>query len=158
MSERSPDYWRMRHEVRIAQRLCERTARLYRRVHTTCTFLSVIGGSAAMGALAPSLPAWVALAGAATLALSAAGSLSVRPAERAAQNESDAHKYAQLLTAATTMSDDEFAAALAKARESDVPELEPLRIVAYNDVMLEIGRPDLVGKLAPTQWLAAAMA
>lgn len=77
MNERSEAHWRMRHEARVAQRLCERTARLYRRLHTVSTFLSVIGGSGAMVALVPSFPAWVSVLGACTLAIAIGISLAL---------------------------------------------------------------------------------
>jgi len=48
--------------------------------------------------------------------------------------------------------------ALAKARESDVAEIEPLRDVAWNDVVVEIGRPEVRVALRPTQRLLAALA
>lgn len=155
---RSNEYWRMHHEARIAQRLCERTARLYRGLQTAATFLSVVGGSGVLAALAPAFPAWVSVAGACTLAIAGGAALALRPAERAAQNETDVAKYAALLGQSLVMSDAEFAQGLAQARESDAPEVDALRDVAYNDVMREIGRPDLVGPLGPRQRVIAALA
>ena len=51
-------------EASYAQRLCERTARLYRRAHTLGTFLTVLGGSAAVTAAVDRAPSWLAPAGA----------------------------------------------------------------------------------------------
>lgn len=148
----------MRHEARYAQRLCERTARLYRRAHTGATFLNIVGGSAAISAAASWAPTWLPLAGVLLLALVGGAALAIRPADRAAQNEADVRKYGELLRDALTLDDDAFAAALAKARLTDAPEVEPLRDVAYNDMVIEVGRPDLAAHLNGRQRLLAAMA
>ena len=148
----------MRNEIRFAQRLCERTARLYRRLHTSTVFFGIVGGSAAVSTLTAWVPPWLPPAGAIMLALMGAVALSVRPAERAAQNEADVRKYARLLADAGKLNDADLAAALAEARLTDVAEIEPLRDVAYNDVVREVGRPDLVAPLRPQQQLLAALA
>jgi hypothetical protein len=145
-------------DIRYAERLSLRTARLYRRLHTAATFLTAIGGSAALSALAPAVPGWVSVAGAACLAAFGALSLTVRPAEKAAAAEADAKRYAQLRTAGRTMSAVELQAAVEKAREADAAEIEPLRDVAWNDVAREIGRADAVVQLTPQQKLLAALA
>lgn len=158
MSEHSAEHWRLVNEARYAQRLCERTARLYRRMHTFGTFMTALGGSAAITYAADWAPAWLAPAGVLLLAAFGATVLAVRPAERAAQNESDVRKYAELLHDAVTLSDAAIAAALAKARQTDVPEIEGLRAVAYNDLVTEVGRADLVGPLTMQQRILAALA
>lgn len=158
MTTYSDEHWRMRHEVRYAQRLCERTARLYRRMQTAATFLGVIGGSAAVSASAPWMPGWAPLLGAGMLAVAGAAVLAIKPADRAALNDADVRKYAELLREALILDDTAFAAALTKARITDAPELEPLRAVAYNDLVGEIGRPDLVGQLGFRQRLLASLA
>ena len=56
------------------------------------------------------------------------------------------------------MTAEQLAAALAKAGETDTPEIEALRDVAYNDVVREIGRDDHVVPLSATQRLFAALA
>lgn len=151
-------YWEMRHEVRIAQRLCERTARLYRRAHAIATFLNVLGGTAAISASASWSPAWLPPVGVLVLAAIGAASLAVRPAEKAALAEADVRKYAELQTEGNSLDDKAFAAALSKARVTDVPDIEPLRDVAYNDVMREIGRPELAAPLRIDQRLLAMAA
>lgn len=145
-------------ELRYAERLCARTARLYRNLGAACTFCSVLGGSGALAALAPALPAWVSLGGAGLLALSGAVALTVRPADKAAANEADVRKYLRLRTAGLGMSAAELAAAKARAHESDVPEVEPLRDVAWNDVMAEAGFAQAAVPLRPLQRLLAALA
>jgi hypothetical protein len=145
-------------EVRYAERLTQRTARLYRRVAWACTFFGVIGGSGVFSALSQRAPDWLSFAGAALLALVAAVTLTVRPMEKAVTNEGDARKYAALRTAAGPMSADELRDALNKARENDVAEIEPLRAVAYNDMVTEIGRPDQRITLTLPQRLLGALA
>ena len=71
-------------EIRYAERLCIRTARLYRKASTTSTFLSIIGGSAILSALSDAVPSWVSLAGAGLFAVFGALSVAVRPDEKAA--------------------------------------------------------------------------
>lgn len=158
MTERSPAWLQAVNEARYAQRLCQRTARLYRRADTAATFVGVLAGSAAASALVAGAPAWLPLAGAVVLACVGAAHVAVRPAEKAALNEADARKYAELLAQAPAFDEHALALALAEARRTDVPELEPLRDVAYNDVMLELGRPDLAAQLRPAQRLLAALA
>lgn len=159
MSEdRTPQWWQHHNEARYAQRLCQRTARLYRRADTAATFTGVLAGSAAVSAVVTAVPTWLPVSGALAFAAIAAAHLIVRPAEKAAMNDADARKYAELIAQAQQLDGDAFALALAKARASDVPEVEPLRDVAWNDVMGEIGRPELRMRLRVAQRVLAALA
>jgi hypothetical protein len=148
----------LRAEIRYAIRLTQRTARLYRRVQTVGTFAGILGGSAALTTVAATLPAWVALSGAALLALAGALLVAVRPADKAAQNEADVHRYQTLMAKSEALSAEALAAALDEAHQGDAPEIEPLRPVAWNDVMLEINRPDELMPLSPAARLLAALA
>lgn len=145
-------------EIRYAQRLCERTARLYRHAQTFGTFMTVLGGSAIVASLSNAVAAWVALAGAVLFAVFGAVMVAVRPTEKAVANEADARRYAQLRTAGASMSEAQLRAALDQARETDAPEVETLRDVAYNDVVIEVGRADWALPLSRTQKLLAALA
>ena len=145
-------------EARYAERLTRRTARLYRRIAWACAFLGVVGGSGVVSALSMRVPDWVSVTGAVILMMVAAVTLTVRPVEKAVANETDARKYAALRTAAGPMSADEFQSALNKARETDTAEIEPLREVAYNDIVTEIGRADLKAPLRVGQRLLGALA
>lgn len=145
-------------EVRYAERITQRTARLYRRVATFFTFTAVLGGSGTVTALSTAVPPWVGVAGAALLAVTGAAALSMRPLEKAVINEADARKYAALRTQGASMDESQLNAALQKARESDVAEIELLRDVAYNDVVREIGRSDMVEPLTFRQKLMESMA
>lgn len=145
-------------EVRYAERLCQRTARLYRHLQTVSVFLSVLGGSGVISAVSGAVPAWMPIAGGVLLTVFGAVNLAVRPAEKAAANEGDVKRYAQLRSAAPGMDAAQLHAALEKARETDVTEIEALRPVAYNDVVREIGRDDEVMPLSLQQRIAAAFA
>ena len=145
-------------EIRYAERLTQRTARLYRRAATFCTFVAVLGGSSLMASVAAGAPAWLKFLGLALLALAGAAAISVRPLEKAIANEADARKYASLRTQGQTMDDVQLDAALQKARESDVPEVELLRDIAYNDLLMEIGRQDMRTALSGRQKLLEVIA
>lgn len=145
-------------EVRYAERLCQRTARLYRRIHTTTVFLSVLGGSGVVSAVGGSMPAWMPITGGVLLAVFGAVNLAVRPADKAAANEGDAKRYAQLRSAGQAMTTEELQTALNKAHESDTSEVESLREVAYNDLAHEIGRSDAIIPLRAHQKLLSALA
>lgn len=147
-------------EVRYAERLCQRTARLYRRVQSAGTFLTVLGGSATLSSLSSQVPPWVAIAGAAAFTVFGALLLTVRPADKAASNEADCRRYAKVRAeaASASTSTEQLRVALQKARESDTAEVESLRAVAFNDVMQEIGQEREAIPLRPTQKLLAALA
>jgi len=144
-------------DLRYAQRLCERTARFYRRIQTSLTFLTLLAGSGAIAALSAQMPAsstWLGIA----FALCGCLNMAIRPAERIAANDADVRKYAALLAKAHTLDAIAIAALLSEARQSDSNEIEPLRAVAYNDVMLEINRPDALIELDHFQKLIGALA
>ena len=144
--------------IRYATRLTQRTARLYRRVQTAGVFIAIVGGSGTLSLLASTVPAWVGLLGAALLTLSGAALVAIRPADKAAQNEADARRYMALNAKAHQLDDAALAAALDEAHQSDCAEIEPLRDVAYNDVVNEIGRGDAVVRLTSMQRIMAAIA
>lgn len=142
-------------EVRYSERLCQRTARYYRRLQSMGTFATVVGGSATLSALTSSVPPWVSLAGAAAFAVFGAALVTIRPADKAAANEADMKRYTRLRAESTGMTVEALRAALDKAREGDAIEVETLRAVAFNDVMHEIGRED---KLIPLSGRQRALA
>lgn len=145
-------------EVRYAERLCQRTARLYRRLQAVTVFLSVVGGSGVISGMAEQVPPWMPITGGLLLAVFGAIGLAVRPADKAAANDNDARRYAQLRTAAMAMTAEELQVALNKARESDTQEVDALRDVAYNDLAYELGREDQAIPLRVHQKLLSALA
>ena len=143
--------------LRYAQRLCQRTARFYRRIQTTLTFISLLAGSSAVATLAAQMPipsAWML----ATFAVFGCISLAIRPAEKIAANEADIRKYAALLAKVPLGNAAALQQQLNEARQSDATEVEPLRAVAYNDVMMEIDETSSLIKLTPMQKLIGALA
>lgn len=148
----------LRLEIRYAERICQRTARFYRRLQVFGTWLAVVSGSATLSVLLKTVPHWVAILGALVFAATGAALLAIRPADKAAQNEADQRKYATLRIDAADMNSQQLQLALDKAKASDVPEIEPLRDVAYNDVVTEYGRADCVAPLRMHQRILAALA
>lgn len=145
-------------EIRYAQRLCQRTSRLYRRAQTTFTFISIVAGSAALVAVSSKLPVHFAMLSGLVFAVFTALNLSIRPAERIAQNDADVKKYAALIAKATELDVPAILKLLAEARQTDAPEIEPLRDVAFNDLMLEFNRAEEMIPLSRSQKLLAALA
>lgn len=148
----------MKGEIRYAIRLTQRTARLYRRVQTTGVFLSILGGSAMMASVTNGIPGWLTGAGTALLAISGAALIAIRPADKAAQNESDVRRYQALMARADGLDVHALSLAIEEAHVGDAPEVEPLRDVAYNDVAIESNRPDVLIPLSPLQKLLSALA
>lgn len=148
----------LHYQIRYAIRLTQRTARLYRRVQTIGTFLAIVGGSATLSLLAEGFPSWVGLSGAALMTLAGGALVAVRPADKAAQNEADARRYLALATKAHGMTDSALAAAIDEAHQSDCQEVEPLRDVAYNDIVREYGRDDAAVPLSFSQRILSAIA
>jgi hypothetical protein len=142
---------------RYSQRLCQRTARFYRRIQTSLTFMSLLAGSSAVAALAAQMPmqsAWLL----ATFAVFGCINLAVRPAERIAANEADVRKYGALLTKLTLLDPPALQQLLDEARQSDTTEVEHLRPIAFNDVVMEIDEPDALIPLTRMQKLIGALA
>jgi hypothetical protein len=148
----------MLNEIRYAERLCQRTARLYRHIQAGGVFLSVAAASATLSALSKSVPDWIAIWGAVIFTGVGALLIAMRPSDKAAINESDAKRYAALRARAPALSDDQLRTAIDEARPSDAQEFEALRNVAYNDVVLEVGQPGYVLRLTLPQQVLAALA
>ncbi len=155
----TPERSNLLNEIRYAERLCQRTARLYRRVQSVTTFLSVLGGSAALSAaVSATMPTWLPVVGACVFAIFGAIAITIRPADKAAQNEQDAKRYAALRAKSHTLEDQALRQALDEARASDVGEIETLRDVAYNDIVREIGKSEAAVHLNFQQKVLAAWA
>lgn len=148
----------LRSEARYAERLCHRTARLYRRVQTIGTFLTIVGGSGTLAAMVHDIPAWIPSLGAVVMAIFGAALIAVRPGDKAAANESDAKRYSALLASTVGFNAVDFERALELARQSDAAEIEGLRNVAYNDIVREIGAESAAVKLSPTERFLAIVA
>lgn len=145
-------------EIRYAIRLTQRTARLYRHIQTTGVFLSIIGGSATMASLSDGVSIWVTTTGGALLAISGALLIAIRPADKASQNEADVRRYQSLMSRAIDMNENDLVKALEEAHNGDAPEIESLRAVAYNDMVIEFNRQDVVIPLSPLQKILKTLA
>ena len=98
------------------------------------------------------------VSGAVLLAVVGAANLAIRPADKASQNEADVKRYSALRARSVGMTFVELSKALEEARMSDAPEVEPLRDVAWNDVVAELGYPEMREPLSLQQRVLAALA
>jgi ABC-type multidrug transport system fused ATPase/permease subunit len=145
-------------EIRYAQILSERTARMYRRLQTVGTFLSIVGMSAVLAtALSSMSDAWT-LSAAAVFLISTAIMLTVKPAEKVTRWEEDLQRYRDLMARSKTMTLEQLDAALQDVRRSDAPEVAPLREVAFNQMLHEINRADQLIRLTLGQRVLAQLA
>jgi hypothetical protein len=152
-----PDKDQLQIELRYAQRFCQRSVRFYRRIQTTFTFISMLAGSSSIAAIAAQMPI------AATWLLGAFSvfgilNFAIRPAEKIAAFQADNRKYAALITKSDQLDAPAIQHLLHEARQSDAEEIEPLRAVAFNDVMMEIDEPEALIPLTPMQKLIGALA
>lgn len=147
-------------EIRYAIRLAERTARLYRHIQTMGTFFTVLGGSGTISLLSNKVPVCLGLAGALMLAVAGAALIAIRPADKAAHNEADIRRYQSVMVKAknSAVTDEQLILAIEEARQGDAPQIESLRDVAFNDVVLEFNRADALISLSLGQKLLAFFA
>lgn len=145
-------------EIRYAIRLAERTARLYRRIQTFGSFCAILGGSAALAGVSNIFPKAYLILGTLVAAGFGAMLLSVRPGDKAAQNETDLKRFQLLMARSGKLGDDELAESLDEARVGVAPEIELLRDVAYNDVVCERNREDATLPLTLPQKILRAFA
>lgn len=83
---------------------------------------------------------------------------SLYAADKATQNEYDVRRYQALSARAVNMNDKELEQAIEDAHNDDAPEIESLRDVAYNDMVLEFNRPDVLATLSPMQKIPKTLA
>lgn len=145
-------------EIRYAIRLTQRTARLYRRLQTVGVFFTILGGSATMSAVAGGVPGWLSAVGGALFAVSGAALIAVRPADKIAKNEADIRRYDALMVKSHKMDVAALEEAISEAHQGDAEEIESLRAVAFNDVALELNRPDALMHLSFPQKILSALA
>jgi hypothetical protein len=152
------DHVQLKGEVRYAIRLAERTAHFYRRIQAVSVFFSVLGGSAAVSAVADSFPKEFSLVGACVVAVFGAALIAIRPGDKAAQNETDVRRFQALMVRADNLDAKALSIAIEEARLGSAQEIESLRDVAYNDVVMEFNRPDALIPLTPLQKILSALA
>lgn len=147
-------------EIRYAVRLTERTARLYRHIQTIGTFFSIVGGSATMSLLSSQVPPSLGLIGAIMLTVAGAALIAIRPADKAAQNEAEMRRYQALMVKGKDRSvdDERLAMLIEESRQGAIHQVDSLRDVAFNDVALELNRPDVLIPLSAAQKMLALFA
>lgn len=117
-----------------------------------------MGGSAALAGVSDILPQGALAWGSMIAASFGAMLLSVRPGDKAAQNEADIKRFQLLMSRSSHLQDEELAASLEETRVGVAPEIELLRNVAYNDVVSERNREDAALPLTLPQKLLRAVA
>ena len=152
-----PSKEKLQIELRYAQRFCQRSVRFYRRLQTTFTFFAMLAGSSSIAAVVAQMPVtatWLLAA----FSIFGILNFAIRPADRIAAYQSDVRKYGALMLKAEELDPQAIQKLLLEARQSDSEEIEPLRAVAYNDVMIEYDETDSVISLTPMQKLMRALA
>lgn len=115
------------------------------------TFFSILGGSAALAAIADVFPKELSIGGVCVAAVFGAALVAIRPADKAAQNEADLRRFQSRMARANSRDGNALEAAIEETRQGSAQEIEPLRDVAYNDVVLEFNRSDALIPLSPLQ-------
>jgi hypothetical protein len=151
-----------RYELCLEARYCSRynglQARFYSRVQTAIRWALLIGGAASVGAVLGERPMLQAVAGI-TLAALAAIDILLKPGERAARFDAHRRRYDELDAGSRKLSRDELHARLSELqRESYEGEIELLRQPAFNDTMIENGRPDAVVEVSGPERFFAMLA
>jgi len=125
-------------DIRYGARYGLRMRRLFSVIKNTITFLELLGGSAAFGAWLANRPA---LAGAMGLVLAVVAALNqtIQPAENRAMCSELHRRYTELDRLAPTLDVAALEDRLRDLRETDAPEIEALRTVAFNDNLRENG-------------------
>jgi hypothetical protein len=152
-----PSKEKLQIELRYAQRFCQRSVRFYRRIQTTFTFFAMLAGSSSIAAVVAQMPltaTWLLAA----FSIFGILNFAIRPADRIAAYQSDVRKYGALMLKAEDLDSHAIQKLLHEARQSDSEEIEPLRAVAYNDVMIEYDETDSLISLTPMQKLMRALA
>ena len=153
LAEIAKERARLLNEVRYAERLCHRTARLYRRIASILAWVTLIGGSSAFLALKHETAGWlVATAGIIWAALHALDQV-MKPAAKSALNLHDSKRYSRLMTQHRKSLPTTIQRELDKLRENDGLEVESMRDIAWNDVMVESNNLAMVVPLSRWQRL-----
>jgi hypothetical protein len=125
-------------EIQYAQRLCSLHQRLYRRTRALFLFATLLGTAGAVQSAFGSNPAFAVWGG---IVLCVFGVLDqvLDPAKKSAAYEQDYKRYARLMRVARAMEPAAIQQEIDLLRESDEPEIEALRDVAYNNTVAECG-------------------
>lgn len=128
-------------DVKYGQRLMLITGRFNRRLDKMLTGTQLLLGTAAVGGLLATMPTLATIAGVLIAVLSLIQIL-CEPAIKAHICEQQRKRWVALLGVAPDLDLNELDKRIAAIREESVPEIELLRVPAYNQVMQEISRSE----------------
>lgn len=144
-------------ETRYGARYCLLMRRLYGRCAAALSFLEIFGGSAAFAGWLGGDQHVTAVAGAA-MAAAAAFSIVFSPGEKRLQCEMQRRRWNELNADAPSLAIDQLEFRIHKLRDEDVPDIQWLRLPAYNDTMRENGREDQIQALSRRERMTAFFA
>ncbi|GGC83897.1 hypothetical protein [Vreelandella lutescens] len=131
--------------------------RLFARLGIVFKFISLFGGSAAVGGVAINSPLLTSVSGI-LVALSSILDIVIKPEEKALQCRGVSKRYYKLIRKADRHTLEEHDRKAAKIALLPTPQIEGLRVPAYNESSIERGRPDYTQPLNSWQrllhWLA----
>ena len=131
--------------------------RLFARLGIVFKFTSLFGGSAAVTGVAINSPVLSSMSGI-LVALSSILDIVIRPEEKALQCRVVSKRYHKLIRNAERHTLEEHDRKASKIALLQTPQIEGLRVPAYNESSIERGRPDYVQPLNGWQrllhWLA----
>jgi hypothetical protein len=145
-------------DIRWAIRYNLLLKRVYRRLKNVIAFAELFAGSAAFAGAFAHSPHWLSAAGGLTIAALAIFNHVISPAETAACADEMRRRYTALDRLAPSLPLEELDARIKDLRESDAPEIEPLRWIAQRDMLIENGRDDIVEPLTRWQRLVSVLA
>lgn len=144
-------------EIHYGRRYALIQGRFFDRIATLMTFTAVMSGAAAFTAVIKDAPTFSAYFGLFSAAL-AAIDLAYGPSKKAALCDETRRKFFELERDCAEMDDVILRKRVLDIQAGSGPEIECLRIPAFNDVCREEGRPNSVERLSLMQWLFACLA
>lgn len=128
-------------DVKYGQRLNYLHAKLYAKINAALNFVNLISGTAAFGAFASEksdIILWIAL----VISVASILSILINPAIKSAEFADKSRQYARLLANAPELTEPELYKKLLNLQTDTTPIIEAIRVIAYNDNLIENGRED----------------
>lgn len=139
MSTNVRDRDQIEFEIRYSIRLMTRQSRFYARIDALLVFLTLLGSSSAVGAFFTNMPSLAGFAGFVLIATTITQFV-VKPAEKSIYSKEAKKRYANLLSQSQSLDDPKLDSLLWQAHGKDIDDIKSLNTIAYNDVLLELGR------------------
>ncbi len=163
MSERT--HYEAVADIHYAIRLQELHERLFRRIGALLTLVAVVATSSAAAGFVAALaqrmpdaaPMMILGAGAALSILGAVGIVG-DPSGKAWQHSFQRKRYCALAAKASRLKLPQLDAELHTISADDPPDIEALRVPAFNDTQRTLGHEDAVRPLGALQWVLAQLA